>query len=74
MDGRYDFIAIGPHGVYGLCEDIPGDPGGVAKEFIAKIEARGHRIERVTVAEAVERHKAYLGRAALADDGRGTDA
>lgn len=67
MDDRYDFIAINARGVYGLCEDLPGDPEGVAADFIARAHNLGHRVERVPVAEACERHLAYLklGRAAL---------
>lgn len=60
MSERWDYIAVGPHGVYGLCEDTPGDPGKVARDFVRRVEARGHRVERVPVAEAVERHKAFL--------------
>lgn len=60
MTERWDYIAVGPHGVYGLCEDIPGDPGRIARDFVQRVEARGHRVERVPVAEAVDRHKAYL--------------
>ncbi|MGU3387214.1 hypothetical protein ACLBYG_22080 [Methylobacterium sp. D53M] len=56
---RFDFIAIGPHGVYALCEDLPEDPRTSVK-FIARIRVRGHRVERVPVAEAVERHRAFL--------------
>lgn len=59
MADRFDFIAIGPHGVYALCEDLPHDPRFGA-EFAARIRVRGHRVERVPVAEAVERHRAFL--------------
>ena len=57
MDERYDFIAIGPRGAYALHED-DGSPD--ATDFIHMVVDRGHRIERVPVAEAVERHLAYL--------------
>lgn len=57
MSERYDFIAIGPHGVYALCED---GPDHVVTDFIVAVTDRGHRIECVPVAEAVERHLAYL--------------
>lgn len=57
MDDRFDYIAIGPHGVYALCEDSPDT---VVTDFIVSVTNRGHRIERVPVAEAVERHLAYL--------------
>lgn len=60
MSERYDFIAINARGVYGLCEDIPGDPGRVAADFIARAHNLGHRVERVPVAESVDRHLAYL--------------
>ena len=56
---RFDFIAIGPHGVYALCEDLPHDPRFGAA-FARRIKARGHRVERVPVAEAVERHRAFF--------------
>jgi hypothetical protein len=60
MDDRYDYIAIGPYGVYALCEDLPGDPGWAAANFVARAHNLGHRVERVPVAEACERHLAYL--------------
>lgn len=58
MSERYDFIAIGPHGVYALHE--AGGSARDAEAFIDRARSRGHRIERVPVAEAVERHLAYL--------------
>lgn len=60
MTDRYDFIAINSLGVYALCEDLPGDPGKAAAAFIARAHNLGHRVERVPVAEACERHLAYL--------------
>jgi hypothetical protein len=58
MSERYDFIAISPRGVYALHED--DGPSLDTAEFIVRAEERGHRVERVPVAEAVERHLAYL--------------
>jgi hypothetical protein len=58
MDSRHDFIAIGPHGVYALCSDE--SDSDLVQEFIDKARKRGHCIERVPVAEAVERHFAFL--------------
>ncbi len=55
---RYDFVAVGPHGVYAVTEDVPGSPE--VTRFIAHAQRRGYRVERVPVAEAVERHKAFL--------------
>lgn len=70
-DDRFDYIAIGPHGVYALCEDTPD---GVVTDFIVAVTERGHRVERVPVAEAVDRHLAYLRQdpkmAALIDGSR----
>jgi uncharacterized protein YciU (UPF0263 family) len=58
MTERFDFIAIGPYGVYALCEDILGCDDG--RLFCNQVKARGHRVERVTVAEACRRHLEFL--------------
>ena len=57
MSQRYDYVAVNPEGVYALCEDCPDS--GSAK-FIADALKAGHRVDRVTVDEAVRRHKDYL--------------
>lgn len=57
MSERYDYIAIGPQGVYAIHED---DGSADTTEFIHMAADRGHRVERVPVAEAVKRHLAYL--------------
>lgn len=59
MTERYDYIAINDRGVYALCQDDPRDPE-TTTDFIDTAEMRGHRVERVLVAEAVERHRAYI--------------
>lgn len=54
----FDYVAVCPHGVYAICADVAGDK--YVRRFIDQALRRGHSIERVPVAEAVERHKAYL--------------
>lgn len=53
----HDWIAINDRGVYACMWD---DGGNDIPGWIEAVKARGHRVERVPVGEAVRRHRAYL--------------
>ena len=60
MAERYDWIAIGPYGVYALM-----DAECSAEEFAEfrdEALSKGHRVDIVPVREACDRHLAFLSR------------
>ena len=56
-EAPHDWIAINDRGVYACMWD---DGGNDIPDWIEAVKARGHRVERVPVEEAVRRHRAYL--------------
>ena len=58
MTEKFDWVAVGPYGVYAMCVDEPD----IAPRFKRTAKRKGHAVERVSRAEACERHREYLRR------------
>ncbi len=67
MKPTHDYIAVGPHGVYAITYDL-GDAD--TRKFVRETIKRGHKVERVLLAEAVARHKEFLAKISAVQQGR----
>ncbi len=57
MTERYDFVAFNDRGAYAICED---DGSAEAQRFVLNARYNGDVVERLPVAEACQKHHAYL--------------